>query len=247
MITIDGQAIKPTIFPDGTSQIWKLDLSCYRQGTYLIEWRFESESEFIHLAQLKDLLDHEVLSCQLLLPYLPYGRQDKPISNQQTFALRTFCKLLNTLGFYRVSCFDPHSEVAGELIDNFYATYPVYQVESLLEGGTADLLCYPDRGALNKYHKLFKGGFIHGAKVRDQSTGFITDYELIGDPSGKSVLIVDDICDGGATFVILAKSLIQSGAREVHLFVSHGLFSKGTQVLRDAGIKRIFTKEGEVK
>ena len=57
---------------------------------------------------------------------------------------------------------------------------------------------------------------------------------------------MDDICDGGATFTLLGYALQAMGVTEIHLYVSHGLFTKGTQVLREAGIKRIFTKVGEI-
>jgi len=58
-------------------------------------------------------------------------------------------------------------------------------------------------------------------------------------------MIVDDICDGGATFILLAKELYAAGAKEVNLFVTHGIFSKGLIPLYEAGIKRIFTQDGE--
>ena len=48
-----------------------------------------------------------------------------------------------------------------------------------------------------------------------------------GNVEGKNCLIVDDICDGGRTFTDLAKKLNDKGAKELYLFVSHGIFSKG--------------------
>jgi ribose-phosphate pyrophosphokinase len=51
-------------------------------------------------------------------------------------------------------------------------------------------------------------------------------------------LIVDDICDGGATFVALARKLREAGAIEVSLFVTHGIFSKGKDL---EGIDNIYT------
>jgi ribose-phosphate pyrophosphokinase len=62
----------------------------------------------------------------------------------------------------------------------------------------------------------------------------------------KSVLIVDDICDGGRTFIEAAKLLYIEGVNNVYLYVTHGLFTKGIQILYDAGIKRIFTYKGEI-
>jgi ribose-phosphate pyrophosphokinase len=60
--------------------------------------------------------------------------------------------------------------------------------------------------------------------------------------------MVDDICDGGMTFIKIAEALTtQYNIKELSLYVSHGLFTKGTEVLRQAGIQRIFTLYGEVK
>ena len=48
------------------------------------------------------------------------------------------------------------------------------------------------------------------------------------------------------TFKLMAEQLYREGAEDVHLFCTHGIFSKGLQTLRDSGIKRIFTHRGEV-
>jgi ribose-phosphate pyrophosphokinase len=56
-------------------------------------------------------------------------------------------------------------------------------------------------------------------------------------------MICDDIADGGKTFIELAKSL-NGIVKDINLYVSHGIFSKGLKVLHDAGISKIFTKEG---
>lgn len=61
----------------------------------------------------------------------------------------------------------------------------------------------------------------------------------------KNILIVDDICDGGATFMLLTKDLYKRGAKSINLFVTHGIFSKGLKPLKEAGINRIFTAKGE--
>ena len=86
---------------------------------------------------------------------------------------------------------------------------------------------------------------MYGEKVRDQLTGNIVRYKIVGEPVGKNVLIIDDICDGGMTFKLLAKDLLAAGAKSVVLFVTHGLFSKGLQTLKDSGIQRIYAQDGE--
>lgn len=246
MILLNGIEVKPTIFSDKTSQVWKLEMP--NQSFCEIEWRFESESELMHLAQLRALVDLHFSEVSLCMPYLPYARQDKEISNDSTFALRIFAELINEMNFHKVSCFDPHSDVADALFNNFDAHYPTFQVGETYEFCSAQAICFPDAGASKKYSKFFSGYYptISAEKTRDQSTGTIVDYKLIGKVP-RNVLIVDDICDGGTTFILLAKGLKENGAFNIDLFVSHGIFSKGTEILRAAGISRIFTKDGEVK
>lgn len=247
MIYVNGEPLVVTIFPDNTSQIWNLPETWLKSTEPLnVLWDFQQESEFIHLAQLKTLLDNEKVKSNLQISYLPYARQDKEISNNLTFGLRTFASLLNNLSFSEIVINDPHSEVALELINNSRAEYPESEVEKILDLTQSQILCYPDKGARLKYSKIYQHSFIYGEKVRDQASGLIKSYALVGECEGKKVLIVDDICDGGATFILLAQELLKSGAKEVNLFVSHGLFSKGLRPILNSGIKRIFTSDGEV-
>ena len=246
MISINGQKLETTYFPDGTTQVWKLSESILNKSCAWVAWKFSSETEFLQLAQLKTLLDSRNIKTSLTLTYLPYGRQDKEVSNNSTFALHTFAKLLNSLEFSDVFCNDPHSEVASKLINNFYPVYPIDEVCRVAKLVESNTLCYPDKGAVSKYTKVFDFSYIYGEKVRDQSTGNILNYKLVGDPAGKNILIVDDICDGGMTFILLTKDLLVAGAKSVTLFVTHGIFSKGVKVLLNAGIQRIFTQDGEM-
>jgi len=250
MLYLNGQPLTVTIFPDKTSQVWKLPESIFtdcqkNRRPVIITWRFDSEGELIHLAQLKMLLQSRGIRASLDLPYLPYGRQDKEISNTSTFALRAFAHSINALSFEDVTICDPHSETALELIRFSHDYYPKDQLEEVILDTKTTLVCYPDKGALNKYSKLYNYPYIHGEKVRDQLTGNITSYKVVGDPAGKNVLIVDDICDGGMTFKLLAKDLLAAGAKGVVLFATHGIFSKGLKTLFDSGIQRVFTQDGE--
>lgn len=250
MLLLNGQPVPVTIFPDKTSQVWKLPESIFYdsdepiQRHVYVEWKFEHEGEFMHLAQLKALIAEYGLLASLRIKYLPYGRQDKGVNNKTTFALYPFAELLNILDFQQVEIVDPHSEHATDWIENSVAIQST-MISELWNTGNYDLVCYPDKGALSKYSKLYDYLHIYGEKIRDQLTGNILSYKVVGDCAGKNVLIVDDICDGGATFKFLAKDLLAAGAKSVVLFVTHGIFSKGLQILKDSGIQRIFTQDGE--
>lgn len=248
MITVNGFKVQPTMFPDGTSQVWRLPpINTYSQNT--IEWKFENEAEFMHLAQLKHLLDETTEArWQLYMPYLPYGRQDKEVGNEQTFALRTFATLLNALDFKRITVLDAHSRVAELEIHNLENVWPYAGIGNAKALFKPDVQCFPDKGAKEKYGRVLTGMSIHAEKIRHQLTGEIEEYVVAGRElvAQKRVLIIDDICDGGKTFTMLAKELKNGGATEIGLYVTHGLFTKGLEPLKQAGISRIFTYQGEI-
>ena len=242
--------VTPTIFPDKTSQVWKLPEDMLNQARYTIHWFFESEAELFHLAQLVDLLRCRVIRStpiiDLEMPYLPYARQDKRIGNEASFALHTFARQINALNFNTIQVFDVHSQEAFKLIDRLHADISFFDIiNQAVEDSRADVICYPDAGALERYKGFLdpKIPCCSFSKDRDPLTGYIKKLTLNEEIElkGKRVIIVDDLCDGGMTFILTAKELLIYDVSNVDLYVSHGIFSKGTKVLTDAGIKNIYT------
>ena len=246
MITVNDQRITPTFFPDGTQQVWQLAPALMAASTWHICWSFAAEAELITLIQLSDLGTGRPM--HLELPYLPYGRQDKAVSNEATFGLQSFIRVLRLCAFDSITVMDPHSQVVMDALPHCRAIYPHAQVTAAIHDTQATAIAYPDAGAVRKYTAIYQTDcrIISGRKVRNQQTGVLTDTAIEGDPADHTVLIVDDICDGGRTFVALADALYAGGAQAVHLFVTHGLFSKGIHVLTAARIGRIFTARGEI-
>jgi len=223
MITLNGHVIEPTIFPDNTSQVWNIK-DFIIVGTNRVVWRFENVAELIHLDQLKLLLDSFGWSADLIIPYLPYARQDKEIHDEYSFALHSFARIINKQHWERVISFDVHNkQVCLDIIENFHNVPPNLDISQ-----EYDIVIFPDEGAANRYKHLIPLNItiLIGYKVRDQQTGYISSYSIDADDiAGESILVVDDLCDGGMTFKILGKEL--TAASEVDLYVSHGIFSKG--------------------
>jgi ribose-phosphate pyrophosphokinase len=233
-----------TIFPDGTSQVWKVDgNSVHENGNNYILWLFENEAELFHICQLARLLQDEFDTFpDLVAPYLPYGRQDKQVGNEASFALQIFTSILDSFSILRIESFDPHSK--SQNVYPLQAVTPSEFHRSCLNNGEHDFICYPDKGAAKRYAKHIGRQFVYAEKIRDQLTGEITGMNLLTDGQNiknKKILIVDDICDGGMTFIKVAELLKTNGVGQIDLAVSHGLFSKGKQVLHDAGISKIYT------
>lgn len=251
MIRLNNYIITPTIFPDKTSQVWKLPDNLIEDYNTII-WDFENEAELIHVAQLTDLMvgKHVFLD----IPYFPYARQDKHVSNYGTFALRTFCKLLDTLNVNYIKTFDLHSNVAKQILETPLIIESAKQrILQTIRTVNPEVIVFPDYGAQTRYENITTNiAVVSCRKERNQLTGEITGLTTSNDDAFKlkdtSVLIVDDLCDGGGTFINISKYIKSLNTSvEINLYTSHGLYTKGIQVLKDSGINRIFNRNGEIK
>lgn len=257
-----------THFSDKTTQVWRIPEKYFKNvDVQYIEWMFSSEAELMHLAQLVSLLHHDTgLPIELFIRYLPYARQDKAINNEACFALYPFSSLLNTMNFSKVTILDPHSEVPLQLISNSTAVYPTAICKQVIDHLMPDIICYGDESSRNKYETIYSPILqhlpsIYAEKERISSTGEISDFRLtllnarnlpvqLGGFSRSienyRALIVDDICDGGATILKMVYELYRLEVSCVDVFLTYGIFSKGVRVLREKGVRRIFTSAGEV-
>lgn len=237
MIKLNGQTITPTIFPDGTSQVWKLPDGLIGLQN-IVEWEFESESELIQVCQLGDLLGRK---SKLYMPFLPYGRQDKEVSNTTTFALHTFSHIISKF-FSKIKTLDAHSP--GYFYDSIY---PSKEIKVAIESSGCTEVCFPDKGAKARYDVPLRTIVLD--KKRNQLSGEIEGLVVESGEQhirGANILIIDDICDGGRTFIEAAKVLYNLGASTVNLYTTHGIYSKALDVLREAGIKEIYNRKGKV-
>lgn len=223
-------------------------------STILIEAYLTSSDEVMDLLLLEDALmrlDFRGLrkaEKNLHLAYSPYARQDRVMVDGEALSSSVMAKLINSMNFDVVVVNDPHSEVAPALLNNVVVIPQDHDAVSVLgEDFFSDLiLVAPDAGAMKKTLKLAESvgaesrvGF--ATKVRDVRTGKISGTSYSGpELAGESVLIVDDICDGGFTFTSLAKVLKEKGAAEVFLYVTHGIFSKGIDDTFDGIIDRVY-------
>lgn len=182
----------------------------------------------------------------IFLPYLPYSRQDRPTTPEEPFSLKVIGDMLNTIPYSKLFTLDVHSDVAYGCVRDL-VNIGVDQIWRDLPKNKT--LIIPDQGAFKKLSKI-AGEFndsVIAVKKRDMSTGRLEIVAVVGDVEFKDCIIVDDICDGGGTFIQLAEYLYGSGATSVELAVTHGIFTKGTMPLFDAGIKKIYTTDSFYK
>jgi ribose-phosphate pyrophosphokinase len=252
MIKVNDIPISPTMFPDGTSQMWKLPSGLFEGHFVDIKWNFESERELMDLFSLRALI-HDSKEVRIHIPYLPYARQDKDITNTSTFNLRVFAALINGMNFYRVSAVDVHNPVlTGAIIKNFCNLSVKCLHEILISNIKPDYIVFPDKGAALAFLHV---PYLIAEKDRKQDSGFVAGInfnpiQYNGDTNilrDKLFLVIDDICDGGATFLKVAewfKVYVQK--YDLHLFTTHGIYSKGKEPLINAGFK-LYTTNSLIK
>ena len=185
---------------------------------------------------------------ELIIPCLFGQRQDR--INQDgdcLFTAKSVAKLINSLELPRVTVLDPHSDVSHSLIDRcrVVGVDDIWAYHFGEEAGDYEAVVAPDAGAVKRATKianLLKLPLKLGSKKRDTATGKLTGFgvESMLDVKDKhlpdhpgyepKVLVIDDLCDGGGTFIGLHDELEREGVR-ADLFVTHGLFTKGTKDL----------------
>ena len=183
----------------------------------------------------------------LFLPYLPYSRQDRLTSMVEPFSLKVIGKILNQTGASAIFTLDAHSDVSMACIDNLINVQQSCFIRMLLPSLDYKkyTLIVPDQGASKKskdYRHLFNNT-VTCIKHRDTETGALSIEGIVGEVQDRNCIIMDDICDGGGTFILLAKELYRKGARTVALAVTHGIFTKGLRPLLDAGITKKYTTD----
>lgn len=174
----------------------------------------------------------------LVAHYFPYARQDRPCAPGEALGARVMCDLINSQNYESVEVWDAHSSVVPALLRH---CVNVHCAEFVYGIGSYDGLVSPDTGATAKVGECAKRmslPVMEALKHRNPATGELTGTALnpytvrsLSALPSPRLLIVDDICDGGRTFVELAKVLKKAFKDPViDLYVTHGIFSQGLAV-----------------
>lgn len=175
------------------------------------------------------------------IPYIPYARQDRVANEGEALSIKVFADIINAQHYKTVFVMDPHSEVSLALIDNVRIISPIDDnyLRKVIDNYDDCIVLAPDAGAYKRLCKTIKDvPLIYATKQRNTKTGALSNVELhVGDVDlqDKRIVVVDDICDGGGTFLLLAKELDNAGITNAfELYVTHGIFSAGPDVLSQA-------------
>lgn len=244
MLLLNNRPIDYFTFPGGELQVRVPELIVDERVT--LTWKPKSaEKVILLLLTVNALRNAGIYDIQLDCLYLPYARQDRVCSPGEAISVEVICKLLDDLGLHYVRFWDLHNE--EKAFECFQQTaisnterFEIFQRFRIIDDFDTDnlIVCAPDdgamEGALKLCEKLELWNPVYFAKKRDPKTGEIISYEFQSfarNMDDRNVLIVDDICDGGRTFIEAAKCLKSETTGKLFLYVTHGIFSKGIDEL----------------
>lgn len=243
----ENSEIKFTIskFPDGQQSVTIDDAPAFIQG-----------SDVKLYSRLNNFRDLELIICanqalhnmavstvSLYVPYFMGARSDRKFSQGSVNYLKqVICPIINAQKFNTVIVLDPHSDVLEACLDNYekidnhaIVKHALTDIDNKNGAQERIVLVSPDAGAYKKIfdvaQKFDIRNVVTAMKHRDIQSGKITHTEIPNiDQYGENhkFVIVDDICDGGRTFIELAKEIRKHNAiSEIYLIVTHGIFSAG--------------------
>ena len=181
-----------------------------------------------------------------VIPYFGYARQDRKVAPRTSISAKLVSNLITKAGADRVVTVDLHAgQIQGFFdipVDNLFAT-PIFARHVKKKIKSKNLICVaPDVGGTERARALGKILNVGLAIVdkRRPKPGQSQVMNIVGDVKGKTCIIVDDIIDSGGTIVNAAKALKDRGAKEVYVYITHGVLSgEAVKKIKNSVIKNL--------
>ena len=166
-----------------------------------------------------------------VIPYFGYARQDRKVVPRTSISAKLVSNLITKAGADRIVTVDLHAgQIQGFFdipVDNLFST-PIFARHIKRKIKSKNLICVaPDVGGVERTRALGRKLDVGLAIIdkRRPSPGKSQVMNVIGNVKGKTCIIVDDIIDSGGTIVNAAKALKERGAKEVFVYITHGVLS----------------------
>ena len=168
-----------------------------------------------------------------VIPYFGYARQDRRTKARTPISAKLVANMIVEAGIERVLTMDLHAaQIQGFFdipVDNLYAS-PIFalDVKHHFRKSMSDVMVVsPDVGGVARARELAQriGAPLSIVDKRRSAPGEVAEMTVIGEVTGKSCIIVDDIVDTAGTLCKAAETLMEKGAKEVHAYISHGVLS----------------------
>lgn len=213
------------------------------QCVVIVNAQIQNSDDMMALLMVNDALRRHFLFAKfaLNLAYVPYARQDRVCNPGEALSIKVIGDLINSMKFDIVEVADPHSAVLASVIDRM-TVVDQFEIFGYAKNFAESIIIAPDTGARKKVEefarKVGARGVLCFDKTREMSTGKITGIVPLGNIlMNQDYIVLDDICDGGRTFIELADAMdssMNSGiGGKLELMVTHGIFSKGIDILTE--------------
>ena len=181
-----------------------------------------------------------------VIPYFGYARQDRKVVPRTAISAKLVSNLITNAGAHRIVTVDLHAgQIQGFFdipVDNLFST-PIFSKHIKKYISNKNIICVaPDAGGVERARALGQKLNVGLAIVdkRRPAPGKSQVMNIIGNVKGKNCLLVDDIIDSGGTIVNAAKALKEKGAKDVYVYVTHGVLSgNAVEQINNSKIKKL--------
>lgn len=200
---------------------------------FIIQSTFAPSDNIMELLMMIDAAKRaSAKSIVAVIPYFGFARQDRKDKPRVPIAAKLMSDLLQVAGVDRIITIDLHADqIQGFFnvtVDHLYASSIfIPYLRGLYKDVDNVLFASPDTGGVkraNQYAKILETGFVMCYKHRDKPNE-IASMQLIGDVSGKDIVLVDDIIDTGNTLCKAAEIIKKEGAKSVKAMITHPVLS----------------------
>lgn len=205
--------------------------------------RLRDSNGVMALLLTKDALERvfPMAKIHLRMGYIPYARQDRVCNDGEALSAKVFANLINAQNFESVVVADPHSSVSVSLLNRAMVLPQHYIFKGVHRSWDGITILAPDAGAAKKAEEFAQvvgaKDVAYCVKKRNMRDGKIIGQEIVSviNPEGHFFML-DDICDGGRTFLGVYDAMIEKGFDPVYgrieLAVTHGIFSNEANLKR---------------
>ena len=168
-----------------------------------------------------------------VIPYFGYARQDRKVGPRTPISAKLVANLITEAGANRVLTVDLHAgQIQGFFdipTDNLFALPVIHRDIQDYLGDKPLMVVSPDVGGVLRARSLAKrlGTDLAIVDKRRERAGESEVMNIIGEVTGHTCILIDDIVDSGGTLCNAAQALLDDGATSVAAYITHGVLSGG--------------------
>ena len=226
-------------------KLGKLNIQRFSDGEILPTFQESIRGDFVFLVQSTYSPSENLMELLLMIdaakrasaeriiaviPYYGYARQDRKDKPRVAIGSKLIANMLVAAGADRVITMDLHApqiqgyfDIPVDHLDS-HAVFIPYIENLRLENLT---FAAPDVGSANRIREIasyFEAEMVICDKHRKRANE-IASMVVIGDVTGKDMVIIDDLCDTGGTLAKSAALLMEKGAKSVRAMITHPVLS----------------------